>query len=348
MVNKIRECIICSAKLKNNKTKLCGAEECLSKYNAQRQKEYRRNKKRRVRNELALQTDSQFVKIKNPPIRYKGSKWRLSEWVTSYFPEHVSYVEPFCGGASIFFRKSPSAIETLNDLNKNVVTFFDVLRARPEELIQAIQLTPFSREEWKNAHGPTPDSQLEIARRFYIRSRMSFDSGEGKYRSGWRYMKNNARCKSLTSEWNDVSMLWSAARRLKDAQIECDDALRVIERFDSPETLFYVDPPYLFDTRYRHVEYYAFEMSDNEHITLANLLNKVEGMVILSGYDHPLYHGLYKDWGFEQKAARTNGNFKATECLWINPSAINRKDIIRENYYLHKLFIPPNNGGFTT
>jgi len=113
----------------------------------------------------------------------------------------------------------------------------------------------------------------------------------------------------------------AAAKRLKDAQIENDDALSVIKRFDGPETLFYIDPPYLFDTRYSNEEYYAFEMSDDEHVTLANLLQTVEGMVILSGYDHPLYQELYSDWHFVEKAARTNGNHKSTECLWINPAA---------------------------
>ena len=317
----MKKCIICSSMLEKNQTKLCGDENCKSEYNKQRQREYRQRKKRLHRNGIALQSKPETVAINNPPVRYKGGKWRIADWIIGYFPKHESYVEPFCGGASVFFQKPPSAIETLNDLNKNIVTFFDVLRAKPEELIRSIELTPYSRDEWEQAHDTTADDPLEIARAFYIRSRMSFDSGEGRWKSGWRYMRNNRRGKTVTQEWNDVSMLWAAARRLKDAQIENRPALDVIAKFDGPETLFYIDPPYLFDTRHSNEEYYAFEMSDNEHVELANLLQKVEGMVILSGYDHPMYQELYHDWVFVEKSARTNGNHKATECLWINPSA---------------------------
>ncbi len=254
---------------------------------------------------------------RNQPTLVRNASRDAQRLVTSH-----KFPEPFCGGASIFFQKSPSPIETLNDLNSNVITFFEVLHQSPEELINWIQLTPYSRQVWENAHNTRADaSKLEIARDFYIRSRMSFDSGEGKWKSGWRYMKNNRRGKTVTQEWNDVTMLWAAANRLKDAQLENDDALDVIRRFDGPETLFYIDPPYMFDTRHSNEEYYAFEMTDIEHIVLGKLLQQVKGMVILSGYDHPLYQQLYADWAFVEKPARTNGNHKSTECLWINPSA---------------------------
>lgn len=239
-----KQCTICSSTLTKNQTRLCGAPDCQAEYNRQRQREYRQRKKRQHRNGIALQSNGKDVQINNPPVRYKGGKWRIADWVISYFPKHEHYVEPFCGGASIFFQKPPSALETLNDLNQNIITFFDVLRASPEELIRNIELTPYSRQVWEDAHTTKADtSPIEVARNFYIRSRMSFDSGEGKWKSGWRYMRNNRRGKTVTQEWNDVSMLWSAARRLKDAQIENDDALKVITRFDGPDTLFYIDPP---------------------------------------------------------------------------------------------------------
>ncbi|MEO1290990.1 MAG: DNA adenine methylase, partial [Chloroflexota bacterium] len=222
-----RQCVICSATLEKNQTKLCGSSDCKSVYNKERQRKYRQRRNRELRNGIALQSNNQdeHETIKNPPVRYKGGKWRLADWIIGHFPKHVSYVEPFCGGASIFFQKKPSAIETLNDLNKNIVTFFDMLRAKPEELIRSIELTPYSRDEWDKAHDLVSDNPLDIARAFYIRSRMSFDSGEGRWKSGWRYMKRDTRGKAITAEWNDVSMLWGAAKRLKDAQIECADAL---------------------------------------------------------------------------------------------------------------------------
>lgn len=316
-----RRCTICSAELERNQTKLCSADDCKAEYNRRRQRDYNRRKKRLHRNAIALQSDGSDIDISNPPVRYKGGKWRIASWIIDHFPKHTSYVEPFCGGASVFFQKQPSEIETLNDLNGNVVTFFDMLRANPEELIRLIQLTPYSRDEWERAHHPPVDDPMEIARAFYIRSRMSFDSGEGRWKSGFRYMVNNRRGKTVTMEWNDVNMLWAAARRLKDAQIENTDALTIIQRFDSKDTLFYVDPPYMFDTRHSNEEYYTHEMTDQQHIELAIELKNCEGMVILSGYDHPLYRDLYSGWTKLSKKTRTNGGNNATESIWINPSA---------------------------
>lgn len=314
-----RNCVICSADLQGNRTKLCGNKKCKSEYNSSRQREARLKKKRLLCNENALQSKTD-IDIKNPPLRYTGSKWRLSAWIINQFPKHHHYVEPFCGGASIFFQKQPSAIETLNDLNSDIVNFFQVLRTEPEKLIRAIKLTPYSRGEWENAHSPAGDSS-EKARRFYIRSRMSFGSGEGKHRSGWRYTKNKKRNKNVATEWNTTQMLWDASERLKDAQIENDDALTVIERFSGPDTLFYVDPPYVLSTRYKSRHYYSHEMTDAQHKELADVLQTVEGMVIVSGYENELYEHLYRGWEFIKKPARTINNNRSMECLWIRPKS---------------------------
>lgn len=294
---------------------------------AAKQKAYRERKARELRNGLALQNEEKSpVKISRPPVRYYGGKWRLASWIIQYFPPHITFVEPFCGAASILFRKEPSKFEVINDLNGEVVNFFDVLRSRPEDLIRAIQLTPFSREEHKRAHD-REGNPLERARRFYIRSRQSFGAGEGKYNTGWRFQANNRRGTSVIGEWNDTDHLWEAARRLKQVQIECDEALRVIQRFDMPETLFYVDPPYLFETRYSDEERYAHEMSVEDHCQLAESLRRVEGKVILSGYSSPLYQELYPDWTVVSKQTVTNGNNPATEYLWISPNASKLSDL---------------------
>ena len=207
-----------------------------------------------------------------------------------------------------------------------MVNFFDVLRSRPEDLIRAIQLTSFSREEHKRAHLPAEDT-LERARRFYIRSRQSYGSGEGEYNTGWRYQARSADRASVIDEWNRTEHLWEAARRLKQVQIECDDALTCIKRFDTPETLFYVDPPYLMETRYSAEERYAVEMTNEEHTQLAEVLHSVKGKVILSGYWSELYQALYKDWWVTSKDSRTNGNNQKEEFLWISPNARKLDDL---------------------
>lgn len=321
-----RLCIICQSELEGSRRKLCGAADCERAYNAQKQQSYRQRKGRAIRNETALHFLSSTPKLARPPIRYYGAKWRIADWIIEQFPSHGTYVEPFCGAANVLFKKVPSKFEVLNDLNSSIITFFDVLRSRPEQLLRAIQLTPYSREEHRRAHEEIPavvkDKELEIARRFYIRSRQSFGSGEGEYSSGWRYQKHDTRGgASVTEEWARIDQLWAAAERLKAVQIENDNAFKCIERFDSPDTLFYVDPPYLFETRYSNEERYAHEMSNDEHRDLAKLLKSVQGMVLLSGYKSELYEELYSDWRCISKTTTTNGNSHAEEYLWISPHA---------------------------
>lgn len=161
-----------------------------------------------------------------PPLRWTGSKWQLAEWIISQFPPHLLYCEPYCGGAAVFFRKQPAKIEVLNDLDGDVVNFFTVLRTHTNELVQAVDLTPYSREEYEQAYEPS-DDPLERARRFYICSRQSYGAFSGR-KTGWRTQKNWRRGMSINHEWNRLHGLFKAAYRLKDAQIECDDALEVI------------------------------------------------------------------------------------------------------------------------
>jgi len=294
---------------------------------AVKQRAYRERKSRELRNTEALQNeDKTAAQMKNPPLRYYGGKWRIASWIIQYFPPHQAFVEPFCGAANILFQKAPSPFEVINDLNGDVVNFFDVLRSRSDELIRAIQLTPFSREEHRRAHLPADDS-LERARRFYIRSRQSYGSGEGEYNTGWRFQAGSARGARVIEEWNRTDHLWEAARRLKQVQIESDTAIKCIRRFDTPETLFYVDPPYMFETRHSDEERYAIEMSNEEHSQLADVLHSVKGKVILSGYWSELYQVLYADWWVTSKQSRTNGNNQKEEFLWISPAARQMSDL---------------------
>ncbi len=321
----MKVCAICKSELAGRQRKLCGDTNCKNAYAAIKQRKHRTTKKRVKRNAQSLQLAGKKLNITSPPVRYFGGKWRIATWIMDQFPPHTTYVEPFCGGASILFRKQPSQYEVLNDLNSNIITFFDVLRSRPDDLISVLQMTPYSREEHRRAHDDVsvdhPDRPLEVARRFYIRSRQSFGAGEGEYSTGWRFQRDAKRGSSCVEEWNKTEHLLLAAKRLKSVQIECDDALSTIERFDNPKTLFYVDPPYTFDTRHSDEHRYAHELTDNQHIDLADVLKSVQGMVLISGYDSPLYQDLYKGWRCIQKETRTNGNNEATESLWISPNA---------------------------
>jgi len=249
-------------------------------------------------------------------LRYYGGKWRSANWITGYFPPHYTYVEPYGGAASVLLQKQPAYFEVYNDKDSNVVTFFRVLRERENDLIRAIELTPWSREELKKAYDVATD-ELEIARRFYVRCWQSF----GHLHGGWRYQHSDNGY-SIVEQWNDVKYLCPIANRLKKVQIENDEAVNIISRYDTPKTLFYIDPPYVHDSRYRK-NGYLHEMSDDEHRQLATVLHGIQGMAVISGYHSELYNDIYRGWRIVQKTTGTNGNVSNTEVLWLSPSITN-------------------------
>lgn len=264
--------------------------------------------------------------ITRPAIRYHGGKFALSNWIISHFPGHVSYCEPYCGGANVLLRKPRSLIETINDKDDEVINFFDVLLGQTDDLIHRIGYTPYSRRIWERAWQNCGETPVQRALDFYIRSWMTFGSGQRKNRSGWRYMRRNSANIPAT-DWTKTDHLWQIANRLRGVQIECDDALAVIRRYDTPNTLFYVDPPYLPETRYDQDGDYRHELSLDDHRILALALNEVQGMVILSGCPSSLYEDLYAGWRCIKKAVYNNGKSQnakhkapKTECLWLSPN----------------------------
>lgn len=268
--------------------------------------------------------------IKRPPLQYHGGKWLLASWIIQHFPPHHGYVEPYGGGASVLLRKLPSAVETYNDLDGDVVTFFRVLREQPEALVRAIQLTPWARAELRAAHTAPPiDDPVEQARRLYVCAWQGFYGGRRNTVPGWRFCPTVTSSNSLVKLWGSTDHLYATARRLRDVQIECDGALAVIRRYDRPGTLFYVDPPYLPHVRGANretfSEAYRHEMTVGDHAELARVLRSVQGMVVLSGYASAEYAEWYETYGWQRysrAAAKVNRNAAATECLWLSPPAI--------------------------
>lgn len=255
-----------------------------------------------------------------PPLRYVGAKWQIADWIIGHFPQHEVYIEPYCGSAAVFFRKHPSQLEILNDLDSDILNFFDVLRTRTDELVKAIELTPFAREEYIRALEPC-DDPFERARRFYVAVWQSFGSTL-IYRSGWRNQRTARQRSPLTKTWKRLDGILAAADRLKDAMIENRDALDCIQYYDSTDALFYVDPPYVLGSRADGArKRYRYEMDSEQHIALAGVLNSLDGKVILSGYDSQLYRDLYKGWKHIEKTTTTNGNTLAVEVIWLSPSA---------------------------
>jgi DNA adenine methylase len=254
-----------------------------------------------------------------------GGKYNHLNWLLPLLPETEHYCEPFGGSAAVLINRSPSLVETYNDLDGEVVNFFRVLRDRKDELIRAIGLTPFSREEFKiaiNSNGEKV-SDLERARRFFIRARqtrtgMAQVSSEGR----WAHclLCSRAGMGAAVSRWlGSVEGLAEIAQRLLRVQIENAPAKEVINRYDSDETLFYCDPPYPHETR-GDSNMYAYEMSDREHTELAEVLRNVKGKVAVSSYDCKLMDNLYVGWHKVQAPSKLAHSVKKPrrEVLWTN------------------------------
>jgi len=258
-----------------------------------------------------------------------GGKFSHLDWLLPLLPRCHHYCEPFAGSAAVLINREPSPVETYNDLDGEVCNFFRVLREKNEQLVHAIALTPFSREEFAIACELDPNlTALERARRFYVRARQ-VRTGLAQTASlgRWANCKGTSRAgmSGVISRWlGGVEALPEIGQRLLRVQIENRPALDVIRLYDSPDTLFYCDPPYIHETR-GDSSAYGNEMTDDAHRELASVLNSVQGRVAISNYDCDLMTKLYpaKRWRKIVGPDKTIHSTKDTrrEVLWTNYSS---------------------------
>lgn len=269
-----------------------------------------------------------------PILRYLGGKWKLAPWIMRHFPPHRVYVEAFAGAASVLLRKPRSQGECLNDINGDIVSLFKVLRDRATagELCRQISMTPFSREEYDGAFEKSHDP-VEAARRLIVRSFQGHGSSSAisERTTGFRASMVNRGGALPAGEWPRLPpALEAVTERLQGVLIEQRPALQVIERYDSPDALFYLDPPYVHSTRSdkrrgrKMFHAYANEMSDADHAELLVSLPALKGMVVLSGYPTPEYDAALQGWRREEIGTHADGALDRTEVLWINPAAAQR------------------------
>lgn len=250
----------------------------------------------------------------NAILKYPGGKWRIADWIISFFPKHKVYVEPFFGSGAVFFNKDPAYIETINDLNGDIVNLFKVCRDRPQELAELISLTPFSRNEYISCYDSVSDP-LEQARRTLVRYHQSFGTSNSSKLS-WRNVQKpgGPRCATM---WNCLpDIILKCCDRLKEAQIECIDAVELIKRYDDKDTLIYCDPPYLQNIRKRNL--YKCEMTDEKHLELLSVIKRSKSKIILSGYESEFYNSELTGWYTSEKQTIAQMGLKRTEKLWLN------------------------------
>ena len=226
------------------------------------------------------------------PINYYGGKAYMLKHLLPLIPAHTHYLEVFGGGARLLFAKSPSLLETYNDVDGGLVNFFRVLRdpGTFPEFLRRAAMVPYSREEYYQfrAHWAESEDPIERAVQWFFVARASFS---GNWGSSWACCKNVARSgmSMAVSKWlGSVERLPETHERLRRVQIENRDFETVVAVNDDPEAFFYLDPPYVLGTRNKQHRY-ACEMDDVAHARLVAQVQTLQGKVLLSGYDHPLY-----------------------------------------------------------
>jgi len=257
-----------------------------------------------------------------PPMAYYGGKTRLAPSIAAALPEHLHYVEPYAGGLSVLLAKTPSRMETVNDLDGDLMCFWRVLRERPEDLVRACALTPHSRAEHEDAYGDLSGlEEVERARRVWVR--LSQGRAGTLKRTGWRHFVDAAASRgSMPGNLHGyLERMLAAAARLHEVSLECRPALELVESYGRHRsTLLYVDPPYLGSTG-RTRNYRTEMMGQGAHQDLARALRSCRATVVLSGYDSDLYADLYGDWHRTELSTYTTqgtGARERTEVLWSN------------------------------
>lgn len=256
-----------------------------------------------------------------PLVRYHGGKWLLAPWIISHFPPHRCYVEPFGGGGSVLLRKPRAYCEVYNDLSEEMVNLFRVVRDDGERLAMLCELTPFARKEFTESYKGSPTT-LERARCTLIKSFMGFGSNSILKKSGFRANSNRSGTTPAQDWMNYPDALRATIQRLRGVVIEHRDAIECMEQHDTPQTLHYADPPYVFRTRSDNGHDYEYEMTDSDHAQFIEKMKSLKGMVIISGYRCDAYDEALKEWRRIDKNSLSDGAKKRVESLWLSPNTL--------------------------
>lgn len=259
-----------------------------------------------------------------PPMAYFGGKTRLARRIADLLPRHGHYVEPFAGSLAVLLAKEPSKMETVNDLDGLLMTFWRVLREQPDELIRVCALTPHSRGEYLEARAADLGrlNDIEVARLVWLQ--IAQGRGGTMRQTGWRMFVNPNGSSIPMGDYLEayVNRMAAAAQRLHHVSLECRPGLEVVEQYGSdPGCCLYVDPPYLGDVRRATGNGYRIEMREPElHVELLESLLRCRASVVLSGYDSELYSEALADWDRTEMTATSQGgtDVTRTEVLWVN------------------------------
>ncbi|MCC7004940.1 DNA adenine methylase [Candidatus Nomurabacteria bacterium] len=267
------------------------------------------------------------IKRVNAPFGYFGSKNKIALELCKDLPPHNCWVEAFCGSAALTLRKDKAPIEVINDIDNDIINFFEQLRNNFDSLYRAIELTPYAEEELTIARISDKDmNDLERARRFLVQSMMAVNGVFGEEKGGFSYSDSYTRNghDARVNRWNNLpERLTHVVERLKGVRIENKDAKRIIQRYiNRPATLLYLDPPYLGE----RTNGYNKDANDEKfHSELLELSNEAKCMIFISGYENNLYNSLLTEKrGWQKRLIQTTTkdtkgqSHSRTEVVWMN------------------------------
>lgn len=253
-----------------------------------------------------------------PVLRYPGGKWKCADWIISHFPRHEVYVEVFGGGASVLMRKQPSRTEIYNEIDAQIVNIFRVLRdeAKAKRLTELLNLTPFAVQEYQDCYTP-PIDDIDAARKVICRSFFGIGSDSIFRMNGFRRGFKNKKKDSNNAFASYIECLPYFVDRMRTVIIENLDWNDLVKIYDSPTTLFYVDPPYLDEVCTSRSVTYSNPFTREQHIALANVMGGCAGNVVISGYHSDLYTQLFEGWFATSKNAISGMGRHRVEKIWI-------------------------------
>lgn len=263
-------------------------------------------------------------------LKYPGSKWNIADDIVKLIPKHHSYVEPFFGSGAVLFRKEPSAIETINDMDLEVVNLFRCIQTDSERLARTVMTTPFSRAEYDEQF-KIPDKAVCIdafqrAAGFLIRCWQGHGFRTNGYKVGWKNdVQGREKMYALWNWYRLPEWIIDIAERLRKVQIECLPAVEVINRFNYENVFMYLDPPYLLKTR--RGKQYAYEMTDSDHEELLETILQSKAKIIISGYESEMYNSYLKDWNKRTFQSCAEHGALRQEVIWVNYEISQQMDI---------------------
>lgn len=254
-------------------------------------------------------------------LKYPGSKWNVASQIVNLIPEHHSYVEPYFGSGAVLFNKPASNIETINDIDSDVVNLFRCIQKDADRLAKVIAATPFSREEYDKQfeipEGAICVDAYERAAGFLIKCWQGHGFRTNGYKVGWKNdVQGRERMYALWNWYRLPEWIIDIAERLRQVQIENRPALGVIKRFSYENVFMYIDPPYLLGTRAG--KQYKHEMADTDHEELLKESLQNKAKIMISGYESDMYNEYLKDWKKVYFNSCAENGKPRTEVIWMN------------------------------